>query len=98
MVYNIENGSLPGDPSRIIATGMSGGGALVAVLGATGNHPDFFESLYEAGALGLERTGGNFVDTGSDSIFAPFSFAPMIYALGGDYAYEQDYYPTRAAV
>ena len=95
--YNIENGGLPGNSDRIIAMGYSGGGGIVAQLGATGNHPDYFPFLYEAGALGVTRIGGTYNGSGSsDAIFAPLAGAPMIYAGGGDFPHEWDYFPWRA--
>jgi hypothetical protein len=42
---------MPGDASKIISNGTSAGGALSALLGATGNNPDYFPYLKEIGDL-----------------------------------------------
>ena len=41
---------LPGDAGKIIANGTSAGGALSALMGASGNHPDYEPYLREIGA------------------------------------------------
>ncbi|MCS7234352.1 MAG: alpha/beta hydrolase, partial [Synergistetes bacterium] len=46
--YN--DGRMPGDANKIIPTGVSAGGALTALLGATGNHPDYESYLTKLGA------------------------------------------------
>lgn len=47
--------SIPaGDVEKIFITGTSGGGALSTVVAASGNSPDYFPSLYEIGAAGVE--------------------------------------------
>lgn len=47
--------SLPaGDVEKIFITGTSGGGALSTLIAASGNSPDFYPSLYEIGAAGVD--------------------------------------------
>lgn len=42
-----------GDPDKIFVTGTSGGGALSTLIAASGNSPDYFPSLHEIGAAGI---------------------------------------------
>ena len=44
-----NDGRIPGDAERIVTDGTSAGGALSALLGATGNHPDYAPALGCAG-------------------------------------------------
>lgn len=43
-----------GDPDKIFVTGTSGGGALSTLIAASGNSPDYFPSLHEIGAAGID--------------------------------------------
>lgn len=70
-------GELPGDESKIITNGTSAGGALSALMGATGNHPDY-EACLEA--LGAARAG--------DQIFAASCYCPITDLDHADMAYE----------
>ena len=61
--YNADNGDLPaGNPDRIVLTGHSGGGGLIAALGTSGNAVEFLPYLYGIGAAGVTydsaRAGG----------------------------------------
>lgn len=52
--YNKSKGTLPaGNPERIVIHGHSGGGGLVAAIGASGNAPDFYPYLHALGAVGI---------------------------------------------
>ena len=51
--------ALPGDFEKMISVGWSAGGAMSALLGVTGDHPDYDAYLQEAGAFMEE----------SDSVF-----------------------------
>lgn len=51
--YNILLGNLPGSADYFISTGGSGGGAHAVMFAATGNNPDYFDYLIEAGAVGV---------------------------------------------
>jgi len=53
--YNIMLGNLPGNVDYFVSTGGSGGGAHAAMLAATGNHPDYYDYLIEAGAAGVYK-------------------------------------------
>lgn len=70
--------ALPGCPERIISTGVSAGGAMSALLGVTGNAPDYLPLLEEAGA---------YMDVGDD-VFAAQCYCPIIDLEHADAAYE----------
>ena len=66
-----------GDTEKIIASGTSAGGALSALLGATGNAKDYDPYLKELGAAN-ER----------DDIFASMAYCPVTNLENADMAYE----------
>ena len=66
-----------GDTEKIISSGTSAGGALSALLGATGNAKDYDSYLKELGAA-KER----------DDIFASMSYCPITNLDNADMAYE----------
>ena len=67
-----------GNTDRIIACGVSSGGALSAVLGASGNSQDYDSWLEEIGAA----------SDVSDDIFAAVSYCPVTNLENADGAYE----------
>ncbi len=73
-----NRGALPGDWDRMISCGVSAGGAMSALLGVTGDHPDYEDYLREAGA---------FMDE-SDAMFASQIYCPIIDLEHADLAYE----------
>lgn len=76
--HNRKAGRIPaGDTKRIIACGTSAGGALSALLGATGNVKDYEPYLNEIGAA-KER----------DDIFAAVAYCPITNLENADMAYE----------
>ena len=68
---------MPGDAERIITNGTSAGGAMSALMGATGNYPDY-EPLLDAMGAAKER----------DDVFASVCFCPIIDLEHADMAYE----------
>ena len=74
-----------GDAERIITDGTSAGGAMSALLGSTGNHPDY-EPLLDAMGAAKER----------DDVFASVCFCPIIDVEHADMAYEWLYSMTNA--
>jgi len=68
---------MPGDAERIITDGTSAGGAMSALMGATGNYPDY-EPLLDAMGAAKER----------DDVFASVCFCPIIDLEHADMAYE----------
>ncbi|TXH60447.1 MAG: alpha/beta hydrolase [Thiothrix sp.] len=69
--------TMPGSAEKIISNGTSAGGALSALLGATGNNPDYAPYLKALGAA----------DT-SDAIFAVSAYCPITNLDHADSAYE----------
>ncbi len=72
-----NDGVMPGSAERIFSDGTSAGGALSALLGASGNDPLFEPYLAELGAA-KER----------DDIFAAVCFCPITDLENSDPAYE----------
>ena len=68
---------MPGDAERIVTDGTSAGGAMSALMGATGNNPEYAEMLKTMGAAD-ER----------DDVFASVCFCPIIDLEHADMAYE----------
>ncbi|OUQ21367.1 alpha/beta hydrolase [Lachnoclostridium sp. An14] len=75
-----NRGVIPGDTERIISNGTSAGGAISALLGSTGNHPDYEPYLREIGAAD-ER----------DDVFAASCYCPITDLEHGDMAYEWEF-------
>lgn len=74
---------MPGDAERIITDGTSAGGAMSALMGATGNNPEYAELLKAMGAAD-ER----------DDVFASVCYCPIIDLEHADMAYEWLYGQT----
>lgn len=68
---------MPGDAERIISNGTSAGGALSALLGASGDAAEYKAYLDEIGAA-----------PGSDAIYAVSSYCPITNLEHADLAYE----------
>lgn len=68
---------MPGNAEKIISNGTSAGGALSALLGATGNNSDYEPYLKELGAANA-----------NDDIFAVSSYCPITNLDHADMAYE----------
>ena len=68
---------MPGDAEKIITDGTSAGGAMSALMGATGNYPDY-EPYLDAMGAAKER----------DDVFAAVCFCPIIDLEHADMAYE----------
>ncbi len=68
---------MPGDAERIVTDGTSAGGAMSALMGATGNNPEYAELLKAMGAA-AER----------DDVFASVCYCPIIDLEHADMAYE----------
>ena len=77
--YNDQ--AMPGDANKIISNGTSAGGAMSALLGATGDNPDYLPYLKELGAANT-----------SDAIFATSAYCPIINLDHADAAYEWQFY------
>jgi hypothetical protein len=85
--YN--KGVIPGNTDRIISVGCSAGGALSALLGASGNSPLYDLYLKEIGAANVP-----------DNIYASACYSPITDLEHADGAYEWNYgtIPGRAGL
>jgi hypothetical protein len=72
-----NDATMPGDAEKIISNGTSAGGAMSALLGASGNHPDYEPYLKALGAA----------DT-RDDVFAVSAYCPITNLENADAAYE----------
>ncbi|MEI6682152.1 MAG: subtype B tannase [Bacteroidota bacterium] len=77
--YNDKN--MPGDANKIISNGTSAGGAMSALLGATGNNADFEPYLKTLGAA-----------SATDDIFAVSAYCPITNLENADMAYEWQFF------
>lgn len=68
---------MPGDAEKIVSDGTSAGGAMSALVGASGNNP-VYEPLLEMMGAAKER----------DDIFAAVCFCPITDLAHADMAYE----------
>ncbi len=82
-----NKGVMPGNTDRIVSVGCSAGGALSALLGASGNSPLYDSYLKEIGAADA-----------ADNIFASACYSPITDLEHADGAYEWMYgtLPTRS--
>jgi hypothetical protein len=78
--YNSTLGNFTGDVSHIISSGGSAGGALSALLGASGN-----SSLYNSYLAGIGAADA------ADNIFAVGAWSPIENLDNSDGAYEMEY-------
>ncbi|MFD7474460.1 subtype B tannase [Streptomyces sp. NPDC059837] len=72
-----NKGRIPGDVNRIVSAGVSAGGALSSLLGASGDSPLYDSYLKELGAADA-----------SDAIFATGAWCPITDLEHADMAYE----------
>lgn len=78
-----NRGRIPGNVDRIVSSGTSAGGALSALLGASGDSPLYTRHLKEIGAADA-----------SDAIFATGAWCPITDLEHADGAYEWNGAPT----
>ena len=79
---------IPGDTDRIISVGTSGGGQMSSIFGASGNMPEYYPYLYEAGALGVTKSRENgFESAYPDNIYAAQCYCPIADIENADIAY-----------
>lgn len=93
----LNDGSMPGNASRIVVNGTSGGGAQSTQLAATGDHADYLPYLKAVGAAGVDTSGKSSI---SDGIYAVVAYCPIQDMGSADIAYEWMFnvLGTRAAV
>ena len=77
---HLNDAQMPGDANKIISNGTSAGGALSALLGASGDHQDYAEYFKQLGAA-----------EASDAIFAVSAYCPITNLEHADSAYEWEF-------
>ncbi|SEQ87831.1 subtype B tannase [Basfia succiniciproducens] len=75
-----NDSKMAGDANKIISNGTSAGGAVSALLGASGDSADYAEYLKQLGAA-----------EASDSIFAVSAYCPIANLENADMAYEWEF-------
>lgn len=85
---------ISGNTDRIVITGTSGGGALSAIVAASGNAADYFPYLREVGAAGFAGDGTSVL---TDDVFATIAYCPITDLGAADAAYEWQFGSLRTA-
>ena len=79
---------IPGDKDKIVSVGTSGGGQMSSILGASGNMPEYYEYMYEAGTLGVAKNAdGTCTSAYPDNIYAAQLYCPIADIENADLAY-----------
>ncbi|GAA1356077.1 subtype B tannase [Streptomyces beijiangensis] len=81
----LNDRTMPGSAERIVINGTSGGGALVSILGASGNSSEYDPYLARIGAAGIDAKGRS---TLHDDVFAVNAYCPITDLGNADTAYE----------
>jgi hypothetical protein len=81
----LNDALMPGNATRIVVNGTSGGGAQSTQLGATGDSPDYFPYLKDIGAAGIDNLGQSGI---SDGVYAIVAYCPIQDMGSADLAYE----------
>lgn len=86
------NSKMLGVSDRIVITGTSGGGALSAVVAASGNSADYHPYLAEIGAAGIDCAGRSTI---GDDVYATIAYCPITDLGHADIAYEWQFAGVR---
>ena len=79
---------IPGNMDFIVSGGGSGAGEMSSVLGASGNMPEYYAYMYEAGTLGVTKNdAGAYTSAYPDNIYAAQCFCPIADIENADLAY-----------
>ena len=81
----LNDSVMPGNASRIVVNGTSGGGAQSTQLAATGDHEDYLPYLQTIGSAGVDADGRSSI---SDSVYAVVAYCPIQDMGSADIAYE----------
>src|SRR3954451_1605177 len=81
----LNDARMPGSAERIVLNGTSGGGALVSILGASGNSAEYDPYLASIGAAGIDARGRS---TLRDDVFAVNAYCPITDLGHADESYE----------
>jgi hypothetical protein len=96
----LNDAVMPGSAERIVVNGTSGGGALSAIIGASGNSGDYLPYLDQVGAAGIDSRGASRHSTLHDDVLAINAYCPITDLGNADVTYEWLYtvLHTRATV
>ncbi|MCR5786059.1 MAG: hypothetical protein K6G40_10560 [Eubacterium sp.] len=87
--------AVPGNTERIISVGTSGAGEMSSVIGVTGDMPEYYEYMYEAGAIGVTKNSdGTYSSEYSDAVYAAQCYCPIADLENADLAYAWMYYDS----
>ena len=92
----LNDSLMPGTASRIVLTGTSGGGGLVAAVSASGNSGDHLPFLADIGAAGVAGSNATATSTLKDDVFAVVAYCPINNLGNADAGYEWEYNPVRS--
>lgn len=88
MALRANTDVIPGDKEKIVSIGTSGGGQMSSILGASGDMPEYYAYLYEAGALGVTKnTDGTYESAIPDHIYGAQLYCPIADIENADLAY-----------
>lgn len=82
----LNDSVMPGNASRIVVNGTSGGGAQSTQLAATGDSTDYLPYLKAVGAAGIDVNGNS--TALSDQVYAVVAYCPIQDLGSADLAYE----------
>lgn len=82
----LNDSLMPGNSSRIVVNGTSGGGAQSTQLAATGDSADYLPYLKAVGAAGIDVNGNS--TALSDKVYAVVAYCPIQDMGSADLAYE----------
>ena len=78
---------IPGNKDLIFSVGASGAGQMSSILGASGDMPEYYEYLYETGAIGVSKTARGYVSRYSDAVCGAQCYCPISDLENADLAY-----------
>ncbi len=80
--------ALPGNTDRIVSVGTSGAGEMSSVIGVTGDMPEYYQYMYESGAIGVTKNAdGTYSSKYSDAVYAAQCYCPIADLENADLAY-----------
>lgn len=88
--------AFPGNTDRIISVGTSGAGEMSSVIGITGDMPEYYEYMYNSGAIGVTKNAdGTYSSKYSDAVYAAQCYCPIADIENADLAYAWMFYDSK---
>lgn len=87
---------IPGNSDRIFSLGMSGGGQMSSILGASGNMKEYYPYMYESGVLGVtyDSATNTYASQYDDSVYGCETYSAIADMENADLAYAWLWYET----